>query len=63
MCGRCAGGHATRDYVLEGGPLKCCNCLRGECPSSKVAHAATDARGCPLLAKRIKEKIFNINYG
>lgn len=62
-CGRCAGDHETRGCTLAEGPVKCRNCLRGGSSPSNAAHAAIDATNCPILARPIKDRITNINYG
>lgn len=63
-CGHCAEIHELKDCMRrELSPL-CVNCLRIQGSSShKIGHSAFDAKKCPILEKRIKDRVSLINYG
>lgn len=63
-CGHCAEIHELKDCLKKELPPICANCSRFQGNSShKIDHSAFDAKKCPILAKRIKDKISLINYG
>lgn len=63
-CGRCTEAHETRDCTKGDSPLKCHNCLKKNGPTAPdSSHSALDAEKCPILGRKIKDKIANTNYG
>ncbi|CAL1672107.1 unnamed protein product [Lasius platythorax] len=63
-CGHCSEPHESKDCKRKDQPPICCNCrgLSGAA-TSDIAHSALDAAKCPILGKKIKDKIVNTNYG
>lgn len=61
-CGHCAGAHEMRDCKSKNSPPKCSNCARHHGSLSDLAHSAVDALKCPILGRKIKDKIANTNY-
>ena len=62
MCGHCAGGHELRNCDKRAEAPTCGNCKRwlsNDVPS----HAAMDSTKCPILRRKLEEKIKYINYG
>ncbi|XP_020297161.1 uncharacterized protein LOC109861773 [Pseudomyrmex gracilis] len=62
-CGYCGGEHQMRDCDRRV-TLKCGNCLRSkQFSTGDLGHAATDAKKCPILSRKISSRISSINYG
>ncbi|XP_024876853.1 uncharacterized protein LOC112457818 [Temnothorax curvispinosus] len=62
ICGHCAGGHETRNCTLRSGAPECGNCKRW-LPQAGRQHSALDNKNCPILRRRMSERISSINYG
>lgn len=62
-CGHCAGEHEMKDCEIKDQPPTCLNCMQHQGSSGDLAHEATDAKKCPILGRKIKDKIANTNYG
>lgn len=60
-CGHCAAAHETKDCKDKDQPPRCYLCERYKFLGDHT-HEALDARKCPILGRRIKDKIGNINY-
>ncbi|XP_020298689.1 uncharacterized protein LOC109862930 [Pseudomyrmex gracilis] len=60
LCGHCAGDHEMRDCHAKSEATTCGNCRRWL--HSESTHSALDGKNCPILIKRLQEKIKNINY-
>lgn len=58
-CGHCAQGHETRNCPNRNLAPKCLNCIRAKLPN---AHSALDGRNCPILKRRIGDKVAQIKY-
>lgn len=64
VCGHCSESHETRDCKDRSQPPKCGNCARVQGGgTASVGHSALDASRCPILGKRIKDRVSLINYG
>lgn len=63
LCGHCSGKHELRACKNKKSVSKCANCVRDQSSVRDVDHSALDIKKCPVLIRRIKNKIFNINYG
>ena len=64
FCGHCAEKHERRNCNHQSGPPRCINCLRQRGADDELAnHSATDAKRCPILRRRIEDRVANINYG
>jgi hypothetical protein len=61
-CGHCAGTHEMKDCTRKEAPPKCSNCMRQRSTQGDSKHSATDAALCPILDRRIKDKIAYIDY-
>lgn len=59
-CGHCAGEHATKECRTRNA-LRCTNCDSAK--GSNINHAATDRARCPILRRKIEQKISLIDYG
>ncbi|EZA48029.1 hypothetical protein X777_14450 [Ooceraea biroi] len=62
LCGHCSERHDTRECTNKNREPVCANCKRW-LPHDDIHHAATDGRKCPIIRRRIMEKIKTINYG
>ncbi|KMQ84041.1 putative 50 kda protein in type i retrotransposable element r1dm [Lasius niger] len=62
-CGHCAGDHEMKNCEAKGQLPSCINCKQHHVFSGNTAHSATDAKKCPILGRKIKDKIANTNYG
>lgn len=62
-CGHCGDEHEAKDCVKKNESPRCKNCKRQQGPLGELTYSATDAKKCPILERKIKEKIANINYG
>lgn len=63
-CGHCSEFHEMKDCRNGERPPTCSNCQRySKVSSVDVAHSATDAKRCPILSSKIKDRLMNINYG
>ncbi|EZA49524.1 hypothetical protein X777_12262 [Ooceraea biroi] len=63
-CGHCTGEHETRNCNERSKPPKCHNCAQNKrLASEDDAYSAMDAKKCPILCKKIKDRLTNINYG
>lgn len=62
LCGHCAKPHETKECTKRKESPVCGNCRRW---TSQVApqHSALDGKSCPILRKRITDRINSINYG
>ena len=60
-CGHCAEGHEMKDCVARNLPPVCINCKHTQ--GANYRHMATDGKLCPILCRKIKDKIANTNYG
>uniref|UniRef100_A0ABD2X700 Uncharacterized protein n=1 Tax=Trichogramma kaykai TaxID=54128 RepID=A0ABD2X700_9HYME len=63
VCGKCAAKHPTKECP-EGNAaqtLRCINCLNAK--SANTNHAATYCDKCPILCRKIQQKISLIDYG
>lgn len=64
VCGHCAERHEMRECKSRELPPRCGNCLAQRGGSvADGAHAAVDAVRCPVLCRKIKDRVSNINYG
>lgn len=61
-CGHCSGEHELRDCKFKNLPPKCLNCQRYRVSGNDHTHVATDARVCPVLCRKIKDRISSTNY-
>ncbi|XP_020294518.1 uncharacterized protein LOC109860075 [Pseudomyrmex gracilis] len=62
-CGLCSNEHLTKDCGRKD-MLKCGNCMRNKSFSSgDLCHSAFDTKKCPILNRKITDKISYINYG
>lgn len=61
LCGHCAGPHEMRTCQRKSNVAACGNCKRWR--QEELAHSALDGKNCPILLKKIQDKIKNINYG
>lgn len=52
-----------KDCKARNGQLKCANCERLNGPQADAAHSAMDAAKCPILLRKIKDRVSFINYG
>jgi len=58
----CAIAHESKECILRNEDLICNNCK--QClPQESHSHSALDNKNCPILRKRISDRIKNINYG
>lgn len=62
-CGYCAKNYEMKDCDARDCPPECVNYGRLQGSNRDRAHMATDGRLCPILCRKIKDKIANINYG
>lgn len=63
-CGHCASQHETRDCTNREDTPACWNCQNSRVPvEGGHAHSALDTVKCPILVRRMKDRISNINYG
>lgn len=64
VCGHCAENHEMKACRRRDLPPKCGNCSAQRGVSvGDTLHAAMDASKCPILGRKIKDRIGNINYG
>lgn len=61
-CRHCAGAHEMKDCARRELQLKCSNCVRQHISQGDTGHSATDATSCPILGRKIKDRIAYINY-
>ncbi|XP_020295237.1 uncharacterized protein LOC109860519 [Pseudomyrmex gracilis] len=61
LCGHCAEAHEMKDCPKKDSTALCGNCKRWM--NEEQPHSALDGKTCPILRKRLEEKIKNINYG
>lgn len=61
LCGHCAEGHEMKNCPKKNELAICGNCKRWS--HEEQSHSALDGRKCPILKKRIQDKISTINYG
>lgn len=59
-CGHCSGDHEMRDCNKRDKPPCCRNCKSAGTDS---AHTALDGTKCPILKRRILDKVRMTNYG
>lgn len=63
LCGYCAGAHEMRNCRVREQPPRCGNCNRNRTTRTvEDRHSALDAKKCPILCSKIKDRITNINY-
>lgn len=62
-CGHCAGEHDTKDCVSKDLPPICFNCKVHQGFNDDTDHEATDAKRCPILDRKIKDRITSTSYG
>lgn len=63
-CAHCAGEHEQKDCRAKDKSPVCANCIRvGGGRGKEVSHEAWDVRSCPILRRRVADKISNIDYG
>ncbi|RLU16472.1 hypothetical protein DMN91_010540 [Ooceraea biroi] len=62
LCGHCGEEHEMRECKRRSEEPKCGNCMRMDAKED-VRHVALDAKSCPILKKRIFERLSYINYG
>ena len=63
-CGHCAKAHETKDCANKNQLPRCHNCLsKNNVISVDIKHSATDAERCPILSRKIKDRIANTDYG
>ncbi|XP_011171106.1 uncharacterized protein LOC105203880 [Solenopsis invicta] len=62
LCGHCADGHKSRDCASRARNPMCGNCKRW-LPHEKRSHSALDCKNCPILRKRVSDRIKIIDYG
>ncbi|XP_011861446.1 PREDICTED: uncharacterized protein LOC105558396 [Vollenhovia emeryi] len=62
-CGHCTGEHEMKDCRSRGTKPRCANCVRQAGSRGDSAHSAIDATKCPILLRKIRDKIALINYG
>lgn len=63
-CAHCSEGHESKKCDRRDQLPKCANCARN--PASlnvDVSHSASDTNKCPILLRKIRDKLVNINYG
>lgn len=60
ICGHCSGAHESRSCKSKKGVLKCHNCALTK--GTDTEHSALDATRCPVLKRRLNDKIRTINY-
>ena len=60
-CGHCSGNHEMKNCPNREREACCFNCKTGKL--SDTAHTAFDGKKCPILGKRLKDRIHMINYG
>lgn len=61
LCGHCAEDHEMRSCTKRNEATLCGNCKRWQ--HELHHHSALDGKTCPILKKRLQEKIKNTNYG
>ncbi|KMQ89588.1 putative 50 kda protein in type i retrotransposable element r1dm [Lasius niger] len=61
-CGHCAGAHELKDCKSRSQPPKCFNCERYHGTHNDLKHSAMDTAKCPILGRKIKDRIAYINY-
>lgn len=61
FCGYCAGSHEMKECKRREQAPTCINCKQRQ-SSNYEGHSATDAKKCPILCRKIKDKIAYINY-
>lgn len=61
ICHHCAGDHARGPCPKRSEPPICYNCW--EAGSADHHHSALDTKKCPLVRKKIEEKVRSTNYG
>ncbi|CAL7940834.1 unnamed protein product [Xylocopa violacea] len=59
-CGHCAGSHDSRKCECKT-KLRCVNC--DKLGYMDIAHSALDSRKCPVILKRIEERMRSTDYG
>ncbi|CAL1671737.1 unnamed protein product [Lasius platythorax] len=62
-CGHCTGEHEMKDCRSRDSKPRCVNCERQAGSRGDSAHSAIDASKCPILLRKIKDRIALINYG
>lgn len=60
ICGHCSEAHESRSCKSKKGALKCHNCALMK--ATDTGHSALDATRCPVLKRRLNDKIRTINY-
>jgi len=60
-CGHCSGEHEMRGCPNRGAGPICYNCKRSNL--SDLSHAALDGSKCPILKRRLTNKVLLTNYG
>lgn len=60
-CGHCAGEHEKKNCPNLNSQACCYNCKVNN--YSEISHAAIDGSKCPILKKRLTDKVHMINYG
>lgn len=62
LCGHCAGEHELRDCTRRGEAASCGNCRRWH-TNEERSHSALDGDKCPILRRKLLDRIKLINYG
>jgi len=62
LCGHCAGDHEMMECQLRNESSICGNCKRWA-PQEERTHSALDSKKCPILHRRIADRVKSINYG
>lgn len=61
-CGHCAGSHEKKNCTNRDTPSRCSNCERYNTMQGGANHSAMDATLCPILERKIKDRIAYIDY-
>ncbi|XP_071651374.1 uncharacterized protein [Temnothorax longispinosus] len=62
LCGHCAKAHEMKDCEKRKESPVCGNCKRWTSHEEPL-HSALDSKHCPILRRRIADRINSINYG
>jgi len=61
ICGHCAGGHELRECASRNADFVCGNCKRWT-SFDVQSHSALNITNCPILWKRMADRVKHINY-
>lgn len=59
-CAYCAGEHESKTCKSRSDDLTCYNCKSDNADHN---HSALDGKNCPILSRRIADKVRNTDYG